>query len=111
MNPTTNIFDKLEEFEIVDTSKRILGVFLGLFKNIRSIKNLTLKTRDSNINILLEEFLPCMSKLNEIYISHLGGINFKTIKDLVPTLTKITVPSIYFTEASNTFTNVDVCTI
>ena len=108
INPRTHLFDGLREFEIVDNSKyrSTLGVFLGLFKNIRNIRKLILRTQDRNINVLLEEFLPHMSQLNEIYLTSTAPRateRFLIIKSFVPNLIKISVAPQYVEEAKLIF--------
>lgn len=59
-----------EILEIIDKSeyRRILGVFLGLFKNFQRIKILIIKSSETNINVLLQEFLVRMRNIEEFYI-------------------------------------------
>ncbi|XP_070509129.1 uncharacterized protein [Chironomus tepperi] len=114
VNPTTNLFESVEVFEVIDNSRYrgTLGVYLGLFKNMKFIKKLILKTQDRNINTLLEEFLPCMYNLQEIYITSKAPRpteRFKIIGRFVGNLTKISVAPQYLEEAQKTFRNVTVC--
>ena len=113
VNPPTDLFMNLEEFEVVDKSRYrgTLGVFLGLFKNMRNIRKLTLITQDRNINTLLEEFLRFMPYLREIYITSKvarATERFKIINRFVPNLNKISVAPQYLEEAKKTFRNVQV---
>ncbi|CAG9811544.1 unnamed protein product [Chironomus riparius] len=108
VNPRTNLFDWIEEFEVVDNSfpRNIFGVFLGLLNNLRNIKKLTLKTQDININVLLEEFLPKMKKLSEIYITSTDRRyvkRFEVIKAFVPNLKKLCISQELVKEARQIF--------
>lgn len=98
----------MEEFVVIDNSKYrgTLGVFLGLFKNLRFIKKLSLITQDRNINVLLEECLPNMTCLSEIYLTSKIGRSsdrFKIIKNLAPNLKKISVAAQYAEEVTKIF--------
>ena len=108
VNPRTSLFDNIEEFEVIDISapRHIFGVFLGLYKNLRNIKKLILKTQDHNINVLLDEFLPNMKKLSEIYISSTDrryAERFRLIKTFVPNLKKLSIPQQFVKEARQSF--------
>lgn len=116
VNPPTDLFKNLEEFEVVDNSRYrgTLGVYLGLFKNLKNIKKLTLVTQDRNINTLLEEFLRHMCQLNEVHITSKAPRateRFNIIEKFVPNLAKISVASQYVEEARIKFRNVQVCEI
>jgi len=107
------LFKYLEEFEVVDNSRYrgTLGVYLGLFKNLKNIKKLTLITQDRNINTLLGEFLRHMCQLNEIYITSKAPRateRFNIIDKFVPNLAKISVASQYVEEARIKFRNAKV---
>lgn len=71
INPPTNLFRNVRVLEVCDDSRYrgIVGVFLGLFKNFRNIKILKINTSDRNLDILLEEFLPIMTNLEELYLN------------------------------------------
>ncbi|KAL7014171.1 hypothetical protein ACKWTF_015778 [Chironomus riparius] len=117
INPQTSLFKGLENFEVVDSSKYrgTLGVFLGMFKNMRNLKSLSLKTEDRNINTLLEEFLPCMSKLEEIYLTSTAPREterLNIIKSFVPLIRKLSVAPQFVEEAKMIFgSTVDVCSV
>lgn len=108
INPPTNLFDRLQEFEVNDNSKyrSTFGVFLELLKNFRNIRKLILKTQDRNINTLLGEFLPIMTQLTEIYLTSRAPRvteRFQLIKTFVPNLSTISVVSDFFKEAEKNF--------
>lgn len=111
VNPPPNppdLYDNLKKFEVIDNSRYrgTLGVYLGLFKKLRNIEELSLITQDRNINTLLEEFLPHMHRLSVIYITSKvprATERFKIINRFVPNLKKITVAPQFFEEAKKTF--------
>jgi len=111
------LFNELENFEVVDNSKcrGILGVFLGLFKNLRNLKTLTLKIQDYNINTLLGEFLPHMSQLNEIYLTSTAPRateRMNIIKSFVPNLRKLSVAPQLIEDSKSIFgSNVEICKV
>jgi hypothetical protein len=117
INPETRIFNNIKEFEVIDNSKYrgLFGVFLGLMKNLRNIKKLTLKTLDRNINTLLGEFLPYMHQLTDLYITSTAPREierFNIIKQHVRNLTTITLAEKYYDDAIEIFgKEVNVCTI
>lgn len=108
INPPTNLFNNLENFEVIDNSyyRGILGVFLGLFKNMKNLRKLSLITQDRNINTLLEEFLPNMPKLEEIYITSVAPKateRLQIIKIFVLNLKKLSVASDLVDDAKKIF--------
>jgi len=108
VNPYTRLFENLEKFEVVDNSKyrSILGVFLGLMRNMRNLKIFILITPDRNINVLLEESLRHMPHLEEIYLtSNAPRVTerFMIIKHFVLNLRKISVLSQFVPEAKRIF--------
>lgn len=108
INPPTNLFNNLENFEVIDNSnyKGILGVYLGLFKNMKNLRKLSLITQDRNINTLLEEFLPNMPKLEEIYITSVAPRateRLQIIKIFVLNLKKLSVASDLVDDAKKIF--------
>ncbi|XP_070508829.1 uncharacterized protein [Chironomus tepperi] len=80
INPPTDIFENLKEFEVIDSTSRqgIFGVFLGLYRNIRNLEKLTLNTQDRNINRVLK-CLPVMHNLKELHITSPGSIEPSTL--------------------------------
>ena len=117
INPPTDLFNNLVNFEVVDSSKYrgTLGVFLGMFKNMRNLRKLSLKTEDRNINTLLGEFLRCMPKLEEIYLTSTtprATERLNLIKSFVPNLRKLCVAPQFVEEAKIIFgSSVDVCSV
>ena len=108
INDSTNLFNNLVEFILVDNSayRGIFGVFLGLYKNLRNIKKLTFQTLDRNINIILEECLNVMHKLEEICLTSTAPRaeeRFRIIKKFVPKLKKITISVAFVDEAKEIF--------
>ncbi|KAL7011721.1 hypothetical protein ACKWTF_014406 [Chironomus riparius] len=108
INPKTYLFDKLDEFKLIDKSgfRGLFGVFLGFFKNLRNIKKLTFDTQDRNILVILEECLPKMRNLEEICLtSKLPNSvkRFEIIKKLVKGLKKLTIPAELVTIAEKIF--------
>ena len=106
-----------EILEIIDKSefRRILGIFLGLFKNFQNIKFLKIKSPDRNINVLLQEFLPRMRNIEEIYIDSVAPrveVRFDIIRICVPSLRKLSVDLSYVEQATTFFGGgVEVCGI
>jgi hypothetical protein len=97
INPSTALFKNVMTLEVVDNSghRNILGVFLGLFKNFRNIQILKIKTPDRNINVLLEEFLPRMTRLEEFYLDSTAPRieqRLAIVKKCVPDLKKFVYP-------------------
>ena len=110
VNPTTDLFLNAEILVIIDESgfRQILGIFLGLLKNFQHIKILKIYSQDRNINVLLEEFLPRMINLIEIYIdSKVSRVEsrFDTIRANVPGLRILWVDSEYVEQARVFFGN------
>ncbi|XP_070508726.1 uncharacterized protein [Chironomus tepperi] len=108
INPRTELFARAENLEVYDLSERrhILGVFLGLFKNFRNIKSLKIESQDGNINVILQEFLPFMSNLRELYINSKAKNEterLNIIRNNVPLLTKLWVAAEYVEQAKNLF--------
>ena len=115
INRLTTLFENITEFEVIDNSspRGTFGIFLGLFKNMRNIKKLTFKTQDRNINVILEECLPHMTRLEEIHLTSKAPRvmeRFRTIRQFVPELKTISVASQLIEDARNCFDdNVVVC--
>ena len=110
INPGTNLFWNLQEFIVIDKSKHqgIFGVFLGLYKNLKFIKKLSLITMDRNIIVILQECLPEMTELEEIHISSTKvKVNdlFVTIRRFAPKLKKLSIAKQYMDEAKDFFGN------
>ena len=68
INPPTDVFNNIKEFEVIDNSQGTLGVFLGLFKNLKNVQKLTFITSDKSINKIINE-LPHLPNLKEIQLS------------------------------------------
>ena len=97
INPKTDLFKNLKEFKLIDKSefRGLFGVFLGLYQNLTNIKKLTFDTQDRNVNVILEECLPYMRNLEEIYLTSIipnAKSRFDTIKKLVGSLKKLIIP-------------------
>lgn len=110
INPTTDLFNNITEFELIDNSKYrgLFGVFLGLMKNLRNVRKLILKTPDRNINTLLEEFLPHMHQLTELYVTSTAPREIERlqiIKSRVINLRTISLHPTYCVEARAIFGN------
>ena len=108
VNPSTSLFNGLESFEVVDSSKSRckLGVFLGLFKNMKNLKRLLLKTQDRNINTLLGEFLHEMPELEELYLTSTASrstVRLQIIQSANPSIRKLSVASQFVEEAKEIF--------
>ncbi|XP_070509128.1 uncharacterized protein [Chironomus tepperi] len=95
VNPPTDLFKDVKEFEVIDNGSGQLGVFLGLLKNLKSIRKLTIKSNDKNIKAILNE-LPEMPDLMEIQLTDplsMSGVNtskfgsnfkFTKVSDVAP---------------------------
>jgi hypothetical protein len=108
INPPTDLFKNILDFEVVDNSRYrgIFGVFLGLLKQLTNVRKLSFKTPDRNINVLLEYCLPYMNQVNEIYMTSTANRSkerFLTIKKLAPYINKISVDAQYLDEAKTLF--------
>lgn len=116
INVTTNLFSNVNTLEIIDNSgyRRILGVFLNFIKNFRNIESIKIQSQDRNINVLLEEFLPRMTSLKNIYLdSNTPRIQerLNIVKLYTPRLESFVVHPDCFEQARTYFENVniDVC--
>lgn len=79
---------------------------MGLFKNFVNIRCIKIQSQDGNINVLLQEFLPSMTNLREIYIdSKAPGETdrLNIIRNNVTNLTKLWVPAEYVQQSKNLF--------
>lgn len=108
VNPSNLLFHQLRKFEVIDNSKYrgLFGVFLGLLKNLINIEVLSLITQDRNINVLLEESLPYMTAIKELYLPSLAPRvkeRLITIKNKAPTLQKLSVAEQFVGEARAIF--------
>lgn len=109
INLPTDIFNNITEFEVIDKSsprRGLCGLFLGLLKNLKNIKKLILKTQDLNINLILKECLPKMTRLEEIFLTSTNPSSserFKIIKKLSPKLKKLIIDAQHVTEAKQIF--------
>jgi len=108
INPRTELFNNVQYLEILDKSgyRRILGIFLGLFKNFRNIRSIKIQSPDRNINVLLQEFLPVMTSLREIYIDSMAPREeerLNIIRNHVPDLRKLGVATEFVQQAKDLF--------
>ncbi|XP_070508703.1 uncharacterized protein [Chironomus tepperi] len=109
INPRNDLFKQIKKFEVIDNSgyRGLFGVFLGLLKNLTNLKILSLKTQDRNVNVLLQESLPCMTKLEEIYMTSMASSKYKErlaiIKRKCPTLRKLSVAEQFVGDAKIVF--------
>jgi hypothetical protein len=108
INPRTELFNNVQYLEVLDSSgyRRILGVFLGLFKNFRNINRIKIQSPDNNINVLLQEFLPVMTNLKEVDIDSKASRDeerLNIIRNNVPQLRKLGVAAEYVEQARNLF--------
>ncbi|KAL7017490.1 hypothetical protein ACKWTF_010399 [Chironomus riparius] len=109
INPSTNIFDNIKEFEVIDNSSNrgIFGVFLGLFRNLKNIQKLTFRTQDKNINTIFE-CLKIMSNLEVINLTSTAPRalqRYQTILKKAPKLKKIYIAKQTVEDAINAFKN------
>lgn len=117
VNPSNPLFHQLRKFEVIDNSKYrgLFGVFLGLLKNLINIEILSLKTQDRNINVLLEESLPHMPAIKEIYLPSLAPRNnerINTIKNKAPGIQKLSIAEQFVGESRKILNNdVEICGI
>lgn len=100
------LFLSLKEFEIIDESgyRRIFCIFLPLLKRFNNLEKLSIKSQDSNINIILEECLPNMPYLREFYLNSKAPRSegrFQIINNIVENLEKLWIASELVKEASN----------
>jgi len=109
INPTTDIFNNITEFEVIDKSSQLRQScfkFLGLLKNLKNIKKLMLNTRDVRLNEVLKECLPKMTRLEEIFLTSTNprsSERFKIIKKFSPKLQKLSIDARCVTEAKQIF--------
>jgi len=68
IDSVANIFNDITEFEVIDNSCGLFGVFVGLYGKFTNLEKLTFRTNDRNINKILE-CLPLMPNLEEIYLT------------------------------------------
>ncbi|CAG9811553.1 unnamed protein product [Chironomus riparius] len=110
INLSNKIFRQLKKFEVIDNSKYrgLFCVFLGLLKNLINIEILSLTTQDRNINVMLEESLPFMTNLKELYLSSIaprGKERLNIIKAKAPFLQKLSVAEQFVEDAKVIFDN------
>ena len=112
------MFCNIKEAHLIDESgyRGTFGVFLGLLKNLFNLEVLYVDSQDRNLNVLFEEFLQRMSKLKAIYLSITSTRVVEilnTIKNLVPSLERLTIGCQYVEEARNIFQSnfVEICAI
>ena len=109
INPPTDVFNNITDFEVFDRSsprRGLCGLFLGLLKNLKNIKKLILKTQDFEINGILEQCLPKMTKLEEIHLTSIASKvteRLMIIKKFVPQLKKLSVASKFVEDARKCF--------
>lgn len=73
-----------------------------------NIEILSLKTQDRNINVMLEESLPFMTNLKELYLSSIaprGKERLNIIKAKAPFLQKLSVAEQFVEDAKVIFDN------
>ncbi|XP_070508708.1 uncharacterized protein [Chironomus tepperi] len=112
VNPPSNLFKNVKEFEVVDNSeyRGIFGVFLGLMKNLNNIQKLTLRTMDRNINTIIE-CLPKIDKLEDIYVTSEAprvAERLRALRQCSPNLKKLSLPEKYLNEANAEFKGLNV---
>lgn len=68
-----DLFSSLKKFKVHDKSgcNKLLKVFLLLFQKFYNLEKFVIKSDDNFINVLLDECLPCMTLLNELFIESL----------------------------------------
>jgi len=90
INPKTDLFVNIKEFKVIDNSKRHLGVYLGLFKNLKNVQKIILKTKDKDVNKIIN-LLAQMQNLKEIKL-------ISTARSLPEIDTSKFAPNIKFTK-------------
>jgi hypothetical protein len=108
----TDAFKDIQEFEVVDDSayRGIFGVFLGLFRNMRNVQRLSLKTLDRNINTILE-CLPEMAFLEEMLLTSTAPRiveRLMAIHKCAPNLKKLSISEKFLSDARDIFEGVDI---
>lgn len=101
INPSTKIFNKITEFEVIDNSslhRGLFGLLIGLYKNLKNIHKLTIKTKSDNINAVFE-CLPIMSNLLEIELTGNAPEIYKTLRKFAKNLKILRVPGSNVNEA------------
>jgi len=112
INIPTNVFKNVKEFEVVDDSayRGIFGVFLGLFRNLKNIHRLSLKTQDRNINTILE-CLPEMDNLEDMHLTSTAPRlieRLKAVHKCAPNLKKLSISEKFLSDAKNIFPGVEI---
>lgn len=76
-----NFFSSLKTFEVIDKSgyMRTLGIFSSLLKKLVTVEKVSIKTRDRNILIILEESFKKMLHLQDFSLE-LGRDGFEDLK-------------------------------
>jgi len=59
-----------------------LGLFLNFFKNFINIKVLEIDSNDRCLGIILQECVPKMTKLEEIYLSSVALRTFESLNQI-----------------------------
>jgi len=106
VNPQTDIFNNLQNLDILDHSGSLVTKFIGMYKNCRNITRFSLRTDNINVNDILEECLSYFTNLNEIYLtagSNKSNDRLKIIRNLAPNLKKLTVSKDVVQDAKKMF--------
>jgi hypothetical protein len=111
INPQTEIFSNAKELVILDHNGNLATLFIGLFKNFRNIRKLSIISDDPRMNTVIEECLPEMTQLNEIYLNVKTPNpteRFISILNFAPNIKKLSVVPEFFIEAKEFFVSKEV---
>lgn len=68
LKSSAEVFNKLEEFEVIDNQSGLFGVFFELYKNLKGAQKITFRSNDSNVFKIIQE-LSTLPKLKEIEVT------------------------------------------
>jgi hypothetical protein len=67
--PLSSLFCNIQELKIIDRSRREFPNFIGLYKNCKNVRRLTVESNEGTLSELLREFLPLMTQLEELTLN------------------------------------------
>jgi hypothetical protein len=67
--PPSSLFCNIQELKIIDRSRREFPNFIGLYKNCKNVRKLTVESNEGTLSELLREFLPLMTQLEELTLN------------------------------------------
>lgn len=93
INSNNNIFKNLKVLEVDDRSKNrgTIGIFINLLKKFSALEELKIKSNDRNVNMILIECLPFMTKLREVHLSSVDINGMKSLQKIKKSFSNIEI--------------------